>query len=235
MAAVLYETGLEANCLDLEITEGLLMHDVERHCDPAPDQGDGRAAVHRRFWHRLLFPELPETVSDRSVEIDRSFVRDVGTDQDDTAITLAVIAMAHSMRLEVVAEGVETKEQLAFLRANQCDVIQGYYLSRPAPPSQIAALLREKAPALLAGRWCRAAWRFPADAGRSGVARRYAQPLQNPVALVQAAEPDLDSPTAAGGVVAYRTGAAKRSRNRCSKRIRSGSRMAALAWKRSGG
>lgn len=153
VAAVLWETGLEANCLDLEITEGLLMHDVE-----------GSIAILRQIKAmgvRLSIDDFGTGYSSLSylkrfpidqLKIDRSFVRDVGTDQDDTAITLAVIAMAHSMRLEVVAEGVETKEQLAFLRANQCDVIQGYYLSRPAPPSQIATLLREKAPALLAGR-----------------------------------------------------------------------------------
>ncbi|MDG4582807.1 MAG: EAL domain-containing protein [Candidatus Competibacter sp.] len=144
VATVLRETGLEAGCLDLEITEGLLMRDVEGNIATLrqlktmgvrlsiDDFGTGYSSL--SYLKRFPIDQL---------KIDQSFVRDVVTDQDDTAIVLAVIAMAHSMQLEVVAEGVETKEQLAFLRANQCDVMQGYYLSRPAPPHQIATLLRE--------------------------------------------------------------------------------------------
>ncbi len=146
VAAVLRETGLEADCLDLEITEGLLMRDVEGNIATLrqlkamgvrlsiDDFGTGYSSL--SYLKRFPIDQL---------KIDKSFVRDVVTDQDDTAIVLAVIAMAHSMQLEVIAEGVETEEQLAFLRANQCDVMQGYHLSRPAPPRQIAALLRAAA------------------------------------------------------------------------------------------
>ena len=147
VASILRETGLEASYLELEITEGLLMHDVE-----------GSILILRQFKAmgvRLSIDDFGTGYSSLSylkrfpidqLKIDRAFVRDVVTDQDDTAIALAVIAMAHSMQLEVVAEGVETEAQLAFLRANQCDIIQGYYLSPPAPPEQIAALLRDKKP-----------------------------------------------------------------------------------------
>ena len=66
-----------------------------------------------------------------TLKIDQEFVGDITTDPDDAAITATIITMAHSLQLKVVAEGVETAEQLAFLRAQHCDEIQGYWLSRP--------------------------------------------------------------------------------------------------------
>jgi EAL domain-containing protein (putative c-di-GMP-specific phosphodiesterase class I) len=75
------------------------------------------------------------------VKVDRSFVRDVPHDADDAAIVKGIIALAHSLRLEVVAEGVETEAQLEFLRAQACDMLQGYYLSMPVPADQFARYL----------------------------------------------------------------------------------------------
>ena len=71
-----------------------------------------------------------------SVKIDRSFIRDVSSNPDDAAIAEAIVAMAHTLKLTVVAEGVETLEQLDFLRSLDCDKMQGYLVSRPLPPTK---------------------------------------------------------------------------------------------------
>jgi EAL domain-containing protein (putative c-di-GMP-specific phosphodiesterase class I) len=76
-----------------------------------------------------------------SIKIDRSFIQDIPADSDDKKITRAIIAMAHSMRLKVVAEGVETAAQLSFLRSQCCDAVQGYFLHRPLPDDAVAELL----------------------------------------------------------------------------------------------
>jgi EAL domain-containing protein (putative c-di-GMP-specific phosphodiesterase class I) len=76
-----------------------------------------------------------------SLKVDRSFIKDLPGDADDAAITKAIVAMAHSLKLEVVAEGVETTEQLAFLQQQGCDQIQGFLFSRPVPADQVPELL----------------------------------------------------------------------------------------------
>jgi EAL domain-containing protein (putative c-di-GMP-specific phosphodiesterase class I) len=144
---VLQETGLDPGYLDLEITEGLLMKNVEGSIATLralkamgvrlsiDDFGTGYSSLN--YLKRFPIDQL---------KIDKSFVSDLITNQDDNAIALAVIAMAHSMRLKVIAEGVENEAQLAFLQKNRCDEMQGYYLSRPLPPRQITALLRGELP-----------------------------------------------------------------------------------------
>ena len=76
-----------------------------------------------------------------ALKIDQSFVRQISSG-DDTTIVIAVIAMARSLKLRVVAEGVETVGELTFLRAHQCDEAQGYYFSRPVPADQFAEMLK---------------------------------------------------------------------------------------------
>jgi diguanylate cyclase (GGDEF)-like protein len=148
VAQVLAETGLEPEVLEIEVTESLLMRDADGAAATLgklkalgiqlaiDDFGTGYSSLSR----------LKEFPIDR-LKIDRSFVRVVDTDLNDQAIASAVIAMAGSMNMRVVAEGVETSGQLDFLRAKHCDEIQGYFLSRPLPPEQAEDfLLRIVAP-----------------------------------------------------------------------------------------
>ncbi len=81
-----------------------------------------------------------------SLKIDQSFVRQIGAGAHEAGIVTAVISMAHSLRLRVVAEGVETRQELEFLQAHRCDEAQGYYFARPMPPEQFALLLRTGLP-----------------------------------------------------------------------------------------
>lgn len=141
---VLQETELEARYLELEITESLLMRDVEGAVTilgafkamglhlAIDDFGTGYSSLN--YLKRFPIGRL---------KIDRSFVRDVTTNPDDAAIAQAVIALAHSLGLEVLAEGVETEAQLAFLRSKRCHQMQGYYFSSPLAPEEMAVRLRE--------------------------------------------------------------------------------------------
>jgi EAL domain-containing protein (putative c-di-GMP-specific phosphodiesterase class I) len=85
------------------------------------------------------------------LKIDESFVRQIGDGEGDTAIVAAVIGMARSLKLRVVAEGVETLEELLFLQAQKCDEVQGHYFSRPVLPEVFAALLASGIQPLAAG------------------------------------------------------------------------------------
>jgi EAL domain-containing protein (putative c-di-GMP-specific phosphodiesterase class I) len=76
------------------------------------------------------------------IKIDRSFIHEIPDNQDDMEITSAVIAMAHNLKLKVVAEGIETAEQLAFLRRHRCDVGQGYLFDRPIPGAELIHTLK---------------------------------------------------------------------------------------------
>jgi EAL domain-containing protein (putative c-di-GMP-specific phosphodiesterase class I) len=78
-----------------------------------------------------------------TLKIDRAFIRDIVTDPDDATLTLTIINLAHSMRLKVVAEGVETQAQVDFLRRNGCDEMQGYYFARPMPAGDCLRMLVE--------------------------------------------------------------------------------------------
>ncbi len=139
----LIETGLSSSYLELELTESMLVH-VDRATSllhslkeigvkiSIDDFGTGYSSLN--YLKRFPIDAL---------KIDQSFVKDIVTDQDDAAITKAIIAMGHSLRLEVVAEGVETKEQLAFLREHQCNKVQGYYYSRPVSSESVAKFLKK--------------------------------------------------------------------------------------------
>ena len=138
-------SGLDPRRLELEITESAVMRDVERTvailCDlknagvrlSIDDFGTGYSSL-------SYLKRFPIDV----VKIDRSFVRDVLTDKFDEAIARAVVTLAHSLELEVIAEGVETERQLSFMRDIGCDLIQGFLVSRPMPPSALSRFLKER-------------------------------------------------------------------------------------------
>jgi diguanylate cyclase (GGDEF)-like protein/PAS domain S-box-containing protein len=138
----LEDTGLPPRCLDLEITETNAMQNAEGTINTLrelkslgvrisiDDFGIGYSSLN--YLKRFPIDTL---------KIDQSFVRDITTDPDDAAIATAVIALAHTLKLRVVAEGVETQEQLAFLAARHCDRMQGYLFSRPLPSQECGEFL----------------------------------------------------------------------------------------------
>ena len=140
--SVLAETGLDARWLELEITESIIIQNTEKVIETllelkeigiqisVDDFGTGYSSL--RYLQMLPIDML---------KIDRSFVRDIEKEDDEAAIPKAIISMAHSLDLRVIAEGVETQEQLNFLRKYHCDAMQGYLFSRPLPVDQFEKLL----------------------------------------------------------------------------------------------
>jgi diguanylate cyclase (GGDEF)-like protein len=145
VARALNETGLDPAALELEIAESTVMRDPERAVKllgRLKDMGihlsiDDFGTGYSSLSYLKRFPL-------DSVKIDRSFIRHVPGDADNAAITRAIIAMAQSLRLKVVAEGVETEEQLSFLREHGCDEMQGYHFSKPLPEDEFLRLLHHR-------------------------------------------------------------------------------------------
>jgi diguanylate cyclase (GGDEF)-like protein/PAS domain S-box-containing protein len=139
---VLRETGMPAPRLELEITESVIIHhsdEVNARFQALEDMGVrisiddfGTGYSSLSYLKRLAIHQL---------KIDQSFVRDISSDPDDAAIVSAIIAIAHSLDLDVVAEGVETNEQLVFLRSLGCDSGQGFLFSKPLPADEFERLL----------------------------------------------------------------------------------------------
>jgi diguanylate cyclase (GGDEF)-like protein len=141
----LRDTGFDPQYLELEITESTIMKNPEKAattlqklkgmgiCLSIDDFGTGYSSL----GNLRKFPI-------DTLKIDRSFVMNITTDSDDAAITTAIIAMAHSLKLGVIAEGVESEDQQSFLRERACDAVQGYLFSRPVPAEEFIKLVREK-------------------------------------------------------------------------------------------
>jgi len=142
VTAILKESGIDPGLLELELTEGVLMAHTERTIKTLQAlKGMGvRLAIDdfgTGFSSLSYLKRFPLDV----LKIDRTFIKDITTDPDDAAITVATIEMAHTLKLQVIAEGVETQPQLDFLTRNGCDLYQGYLFSRPVPPEEITRLL----------------------------------------------------------------------------------------------
>jgi len=135
VSQILDEEGLPPHCLELELTEGVALNDPQ-----------GAIAVMNDLHRRGVSISIDDFGTGYSslsqlkkfkvgkLKIDQSFVRDITTDAEDRAIVRAIIHMAQSLGLKTVAEGVETEGQLAFLREQGCDEMQGFYYSRPLLP-----------------------------------------------------------------------------------------------------
>jgi diguanylate cyclase (GGDEF)-like protein/PAS domain S-box-containing protein len=144
VAQALNEAQLEPQYLEIELTESLVMADVDRAIGilrelkalgvklSIDDFGTGYSSL--SYLKRFPIDVL---------KIDRSFVNDITVDPDDAAIVASIISLAHSLRLQVIAEGVETEAQLTYLQQHQCDQIQGYYFSRPVTAEAFAQMRRD--------------------------------------------------------------------------------------------
>jgi EAL domain-containing protein (putative c-di-GMP-specific phosphodiesterase class I) len=142
LSAILKDTGLDPRYLELELTESVLMQHATSSASAlntlksmgvrlaVDDFGTGYSSL--SYLKRFPIDSL---------KIDQSFVHDISTGTDDATIVSAVITMAKTLKKFVVAEGVETEEQIAFLQAHSCDEAQGYYFSKPAVAAQFAKLL----------------------------------------------------------------------------------------------
>jgi diguanylate cyclase (GGDEF)-like protein len=142
--AALDRHGVEPGLLELELTESALMSNAEHTIDvlgrlkelgiriAIDDFGTGYSSL--AYLKRFPIDKL---------KIDIAFVRDIVTTPDDAAIALAIISMAHSLHMQVIAEGVETRAQMAYLRRNRCDEIQGFHFSRALPADELARLVQD--------------------------------------------------------------------------------------------
>jgi diguanylate cyclase (GGDEF)-like protein/PAS domain S-box-containing protein len=140
--AILKDTGLNPTFLELELTESVLMKQPESTASVLQAlRAKGVQVAVDDFGTGYSSLSYLQKFSIDALKIDQSFVRRITTAPDETTIVTAVIGMARSLKLRVVAEGVETLKELEFLQAHQCDEAQGYYFSRPIPPEQLAKLL----------------------------------------------------------------------------------------------
>jgi len=138
-------SGLPANQLELEVTESLLMEDVEAARMSLTELKDiGVRISVDDFGTGYSSMNYLKRFPIDTLKIDQTFVREIPTDPDDTAITSAIIALGHALRLDVVAEGVETYPQMHFLQDQGCDRAQGYLLSRPKPAPEFAEWVLER-------------------------------------------------------------------------------------------
>ena len=142
IADALRDTGLPPEALEVEVTESSIMRDMARAVDKMRElKAMGVSLSIDDFGTGYSSLSALKSFPISRLKIDKSFVSDLADSADDQAIAMAVISLGHKLNLRVIAEGVETEQQRAFLRENDCDEMQGYLFSRPVPPEQIAALL----------------------------------------------------------------------------------------------
>ena len=148
IAQMLQEAGVPPQCLELELTEAVAMKN--------PEAAAARIAALESQGVQLSIDDFGTGYSSLSylkrfrlhkLKIDQSFVRELDHDTEDQAIVMAIIQLARSLGLRTLAEGVETPEQLAFLRQHGCQLVQGYHFSKPLPPAQLLDFVRQRSSA----------------------------------------------------------------------------------------
>jgi diguanylate cyclase (GGDEF)-like protein/PAS domain S-box-containing protein len=143
----LQDSGLAPQYLELELTESLLLSSANVTLSVLKElKAMGLTLAIDDFGTGYSSFSYLRQFQVSKLKIDRSFIRDVAVKPDDAAITTAIISMAKSLNLKVIAEGVETEAQMSFLRAHQCDEIQGYYFSKPLTVDKVADKLRDNNP-----------------------------------------------------------------------------------------
>jgi diguanylate cyclase (GGDEF)-like protein/PAS domain S-box-containing protein len=148
---ILEETGLDPGCLELEVTESVLMQNIESTIEKLHAlKAKGIRLSIDDFGTGYSSLEYLKRMPLNMLKIAQSFVKDITVDPKDAAIASATIQVAKSMKLEVIAEGVETREQLKLMNDLQCSKIQGYLYSRPLPPDEVKEYLKKE-------------WRFDID------------------------------------------------------------------------
>lgn len=139
----LKKSGLDPTSLELELTESLLMQNLDETAAVLNELAQRGVKVSMDdFGTGYSSLSYLKRLPIQTIKIDRSFVRDITTDKDAAAIATTIIRMGRGLGMDVIAEGVETKEQLEYLRLSRCTGIQGYYFSRPVPPEEFMTLLR---------------------------------------------------------------------------------------------
>jgi EAL domain-containing protein (putative c-di-GMP-specific phosphodiesterase class I) len=143
VSEILRETHLDPKYLELELTEGLVLQD---------ESGAAQAfTVWRDMGIRIAIDDFgmgysslsyPKRLPFDALKIDKTFIRDLADDRQNAAITIAIIQMAHSMNMTVIAEGVENQRELSFLCGHDCDEIQGHFFSQALPKAEFEALLK---------------------------------------------------------------------------------------------
>jgi EAL domain-containing protein (putative c-di-GMP-specific phosphodiesterase class I) len=143
--SILNEHQIDGQLIEFEITETLIMQNIEKNSNiifdlkklgmhiSIDDFGTGYSSLN--YLKLLAFDSL---------KIDKSFIDDITTDNSAATIVIAIIKMAHSMKMKVIAEGVDTENQLAFLKQNNCDQIQGYHFCKPLPVDELSRFLQKE-------------------------------------------------------------------------------------------
>ncbi|SDJ24859.1 sensor domain-containing protein [Salimicrobium halophilum] len=144
IAEILYKTGLSARWLELEITESMAIHADEAVAILKDLKDIGVKIAIDDFGTGYSSLSYLKKFSIDQLKIDQSFVRDINSDSDDNDIITTIISLGHNLGLEVIAEGVETKEQLEFLKKHGCHKYQGYYFGKPAEAEIISPMIRKQ-------------------------------------------------------------------------------------------